>query len=480
MHEKPPPWPESSEDRKRWRHTRLRRRILYGEHEEDLRERTQRQVGKTRFEAWGRDVDMSSNVAETVYSGMAVQYDKTPTVSQEDGADISGLVGSGGLMTASGIWQMMPRIQRDSFGLRTMLVRVNVADGLLTYRRVFPDMVTVEAFSDRPDVPVMLKEARLYTDPSTKESEWCWDVLDIRDPSAPSYHVVRVGDGVNRSEVYISTPENLEGDMSGERYPYRFADGTPFIPYAIYRPVKSGSMWDAWTQERVFDGTLQAAVFQTQFAHIMRSSSWGQKWAIGVEPAGTGTNDENADGHGRRGVISDPAVLLIFEQLADFEGQPTVGTFPVSCSPSEFQEAIGHYERRVSVAAGLPASDVLRMSGDPRSGYALAISREGMRIMQRKHEEEYRRSDQQMLSISAAIANRSGLGSFPESGYRIEYLALPKTPKELQEEAQYLADQVASGMLSKVEAYQRQHPGISAEQAEAALRDIAEVNRRFS
>jgi hypothetical protein len=179
-------------------------------------------------------------------------------------------------------------------------------------------------------------------------------------------------------------------------------------------------------------------------------------------------------------VISDPAVLLIFEQLADFEGQPTVGTFPVSCSPSEFQEAIGHYERRVSVAAGLPASDVLRMSGDPRSGYALAISREGMRIMQRKHEEEYRRSDQQMLSISAAIANRSGLGSFPESGYRIEYLALPKTPKELQEEAQYLADQVASGMLSKVEAYQRQHPGISAEQAEAALRDIAEVNRRFS
>jgi len=101
MHEKPPPWPESSEDRKRWRHTRLRRRILYGEHEEDLRERTQRQVGKTRFEAWGRDVDMSSNVAETVYSGMAVQYDKTPTVSQEDGADISGLVGSGGLMAST-------------------------------------------------------------------------------------------------------------------------------------------------------------------------------------------------------------------------------------------------------------------------------------------------------------------------------------------------------------------------------------------
>ena len=480
MHDMPPPWPVSSKDRKRWRHTRLRRRILYGEHEEDLRERTQRQVGKTRFEAWGRDVDMSSNVAATVYSGMAVQYDKTPTVSHEAGTDIDGLTGSDGLMTQAGIWQMMPRIQRDSFGLRTMFTRVNASDTELLYRRVFPDMVVTEALSDRPDVPVLLKELRLYKDPSTRKPEWCWDVFDIRDPSAPSYHVVRDADGVSRSDTYLSTPDNADGDLSGDRYPYRFDDGAAFIPYAIHRPVKSGSMWDAWTQQQVFDGTLQSGVYQTMFAHIMRSSSWGQKWAIGVEPAGTGTNDENADGHGRRGVISDPAVLLIFEQLADFEGQPTVGTFPVSCSPGEFQEAIGHYERRVSVAAGLPASDVLRVSGDPRSGYALAVSREGLRTLQRKHEEEYRRSDLHMLAISAAIANRSGLGSFPESGYRIEYLALPKTPKELQEEAQYLSEQVAAGMISKVEAYQRQHPGISAEQAEAALREIAEVNRRFS
>ncbi len=468
----PPPPPKSHEDYQRQMHTRLRRRIMYGNHEEDVKDRTRRQIGKTRFEAWGQDVDLSSNVPETVYTQKAVQYDQTPSI-RNDAGEAEALIGNDGLMSRAGIWQMMPRVQRDAFGLRVMLVRVNVADAELTYRPVFPDLCTAEVFSDQPDVPIVLSEARLYTIPGTEEREWCFDILDLTEQS---YRVIRASDGEDRSSVYLATDDNPEGDFTGARYPYRLDDGAPFLPYAIYRPVKSGQMWDARTESRVFDGGLQAMVYQTQFAHIMRTASWAQRYAIGAEPSGTGTEDENQDGRGRRGVITDPAVLLIFEALADFEGQPTVGTFPVSCSPQEFQDAIANYERHVAAAAGLEPSDVMRMSGDPRSGYALAISREGQRLQQRKHEEMFRRGDQELLTISAAIANRAGLGPFPETGWRLEYRALPKTPEEAKKEAEVLNAEVAAGMMDVVEAYRRRHPGITDDQAQLDLERIRTIN----
>lgn len=454
---------------------------MYGNHEQDVKDRTRKQVGPTRFEAWGQHVDLSSNVPETIYTQKAVQYDQTPVIRNDSEQDASGLVGVDGLMMRAGIWQMMPRVQRDAFGLRVMLVRVNATDTELTYRPVYPDLCTAEVFSDQPDLPRLLSEARLYSIPGDLEGrrEWCFDVLDIRDPDMPSYKVIRASDQEDRSPVYLATSDNAEGDFTGERYPYRLSDGTPILPYAVYRPVKSGRMWDARTESRVFDGGLQAMVYQTMFAHIMRNASWAQKWAIGVEPAGAGTDDENQDGNGRRGVITDPAVLLIFEQLADFEGQPTVGTFPVAVTPEDFQASIGRYERHVAAAAGLEPSDVMRMSGDPRSGYALAISRSGQRLQQRKHEEMFRRGDQGLLTISAAIANRSGLGSFPETGWRLEYRALPKTPEEAKAESEHLNAEVEAGMMHVVESYMRRHPGITEAQAETDLVKIRDTNARF-
>jgi hypothetical protein len=121
----------------------------------------------------------------------------------------------------------------------------------------------------------------------------------------------------------------------------------------------------------------------------------------------------------------------------------------------------------------------MRMSGDPRSGYALAISREGQRLQQRKHEEMYRRGDQGLLSISAAIANRSGLGPFPEKGWRLEYRSLPRTPEEQKSASEFLDGEVEGGNMSKIEAYKRRHPGITDAQAEKELLEIKAINARL-
>lgn len=474
----------------------MRRHVLYSRHRKIIEDRTRKQVGKTRFEAWGSEVDMSSNVAETVYTQKAVQYDARPDITHDDSAAAAPLIsdaddkGSPGFLDRAGIWLMMPRIQRDTLGLRVMFVRIDVVDGELSYRPVFPDMVTTREFQDRPDVPFELRELREYQDPDTKKTEWYWDVYDILEPS---YKVLRASDDEDVSHIFLSTADNPEGNFTGALYPYRWAAteddtevdadgnklGRPFLPFAIYRPVKSGLMYDAWSEAPVFDGTLQAAVFQTMFAHIMRTSSWPQRWGIGVEPSSLGTADENQDGTSRQGTVTDPAVMLMFALLEDFEGQPMVGQFKPGADAAAFQTAIANYERRVAAMADLSPADIQRVSGDPRSGYALEISREGAREAQRKHEESFRRGDQELVAKSAAILNRATDSSFPEGGYRFEYRSLPKSAAELKEEAEYLNGEVESGNMDRVTAYQRRHPGISRAQAEEDLIKIRELNARF-
>lgn len=458
---------------------------MYGRHRKVIEERTRRQVGRRRFEAWGNEVDMSSNVGETVYTQKAVQYDKRPDVkhTQEELAapliDESDDPENPGLLDDAGIWLMMPRIQRDALALRLMFVRVDYVEGSLSYRAVFPDMVTTTAYQDRPDVPVALRELREYDDPETGTTRWYWDVYDLTDPDKPSYRVVDLK-GVDVSKTFLKTDDNPAGDFTGDRYPYRWADGRAFLPWVMYRPVKSGLMYDAWTEAPVFDGTLQAAVFQTMFAHIMRTSSWPQRWGLGVAPLASGTDDEDGDGGGRGGTLTDPAVLLLFGLQEDFEGQGSVGQFKPGADAADFQQAIANYERRVAAMADLSPADIQRTSGDPRSGYALEISREGKREAQVKHEESFRRGDQDLIAKSAAILNRQTKSSFPESGYRLEYRSLPKTAAELQEESEYLNGEVEAGHMDMVTAYQRRHPGISRAQAEADLDKIAEINRRFT
>ena len=464
--------PEDPADQARWKETGLRRRIMYGTHKKDIGDLARSQVGAERFdEGWGGSVDMSSNVAQNVYGKKAVQYDVRPEVSHPEGAD--DLIGKEGLLDVAGIWLKMPRVQRDAEALRTNFVRVDLVGGALAFRPVSPDRVTVICYNDRPGVPVRLREARLYQDPSLASArgpEWLWDELDLRDPANPTYRVL-TAKGENVSAKYLRTADNADGDFTGDAYPYRYADGSPFIPYATYRPADAG-MWDAYTQSAVFAGSLQAAVFQTQFAQQMQTSSFPQRYTVGVHLAGS-TDDGNTIG-----VVVDSAVLLQFELDDDFVGQPQVSQFKPGSDVAPFQAAIGHYEHRVTSMADSPA-DFQRMDGDPRSGYALGISREARREAQKKHEEMYRRSDRDLVGMSAAILNRQTGTSFPESGYQFTYRALPQTPEELMSQSEYLDGEVEGGHMDKITAHIRRHPEMGRDQARADLERIATVNASF-
>jgi hypothetical protein len=458
------PGPLNLGELKRVTHTRLRRRILYDDWRNDLNDRVEKQIGTVRREAWG-EPDLSANVFLDACSGQAVLYDRDPVVSCDEAAGALTIAE----VQASGFWALQRRTQRDAIGLREMFVRAGTdAQGRLVHRPVFPDMVEVEADSDRPDEPVRVVELRERVHPGTGECLWTRDVIDIR---SLEYRVLDAAGRVDMSDLF------LDGARTGDAFPFRMADDTPVMPYVAYHAQKTGQMFDWSTGTSLVEGTLNVGELWTMFGHVVRNASWPQRWAVNVQPAGNWT-DENRDGKGRSEMVTDQAAVALLRAIEDITGQPMIGQWAPGCDPKVLQEAISAYELRVASHAG-PGVNFQRLSGDPRSGYALGIDRSAQREAQRAFEPTFREADEKLLAVSAVLLNRARNLGLPESGYRVTYTAIPDSPEEMQAKRQHILELIDAGLIDRVTAYQQLHPGTPRAEAERALNDIAAVNARF-
>jgi hypothetical protein len=120
-------------------------------------------------------------------------------------------------------------------------------------------------------------------------------------------------------------------------------------------------------------------------------------------------------------------------------------------------------------SAGIPASDIQRLSGNARSGAALSITNEGKRELQRRYQPIFENADQQLIRICAILLNRhsdaieaeaKAAGDpippryrYPEGGYSLTYAKIPRSPSELKEHREHVLALLDRGMMSPVEAY---------------------------
>lgn len=441
----PPPSADSAETARR-EHTRLRRRILYGHHDSDVVDRLVLAVGSIRRSAWG-PIDMTANPYLHVWTQLAALYRQAPEVDPPVGGEDTAAA-----LADSGHWQLMQRVQRDCLGLREMLVRVDLLEDGLHTRPVFPDLV--EATTTRSGALATVREWIQDPADSTK-----WIAIDT-DP------VKRIHRATDQNGLDVSA-DILGGDSSGEAYPWMSGD-VPLMPYVVYHAAETGWLWDAWTGREVVEGTLQLSVFYSFFAHILRSSAWAQRYIIGGEPGGAGLSQ---DGSQRTEVITDPSTVLVLQAAGDgVGGQVVAGQWASPADPATVLASIRSYEQRlVEMAVG--AADVTRASSDIRSGYSLAVSREAVREAQRSYEPMFRRGDLAVLRIAAAL-----LGA-PTDGWRIRYSSIPRDPAELAAEWDRMAKLIEAGLLDRATAYQELHPGLTREEAEAAVAAIARSTR---
>lgn len=446
-----PPTPTTPAESQRIEHTRMRREIIYGQHEERVKGRLVQALGTTRATAI-RIVDMTANPAWYVTSQLAALYRQIPEVAPPEGAEETAAA-----VVEAGWWQLAQRVQRDTIALNDTFVRVDIDPATLTpsFRLVPADLVEPVASPLRPSQPLAIKE---------------W----IADPDDPAKWVQLVTDPRSRTYKALDaqgqdvTQRVLEGEsFSGENYPF-LVGGDPVLPYVAYHAAESGYLLDPYTGREVFEGALQLGVYYSFFGHALRQASWAQRYAAGARPVG-GDVDETGR---RKDQVADPATVVMFEGPEEGGGTAQIGQWAAPVDPDRFYAAIERYERRL-VEMALSTVGVSRRESDVRSAMSLAVSREAQRDAQRAYEPVFRRSDQQLLRLVA------GLRGEPGDGWRIQYRSLPRDSAELAAEVERMERLIAAGLLDKVSAYQQLHPGLTDAEAETAVKRIAETNARL-
>jgi len=476
------PLAPTADEQERWSHTALRKRMIIGAWEQDLEDELARHLPADRREAWG-PADLSSNPFEQITRQLSVLYHEVPAVTNLNG-DISALTAREGLVTQAGLWQLMQRAQQMVIGLRESAIRIDVnphvqgaptiAPGI-QYRIVTPDLLYCEAHPDQPDIPVYYQEARL------REFEgkpiWVADVLDIRDPQMPIFGMFEINKdgalGKDMSMEFMGHPTHR-----GEDYPYRDGDGNPFLPVVLYHAEKTGFLWDAYNASQMVYGSLTSAVLYSMWVHLVRDACWSQKYVAGLSVAGLSQIDQNEIAR-RSSIATDPSSILVFTQDPDAQGQPLVGSFSIPTDPHALLESISKYEMRVGLAAGLSPSELSRTNGDPRSGYALAVSKSGQREAQKKFAPVFRLGDEELLAKTAMLANRFLGTSLPEAGYRVSYHSMPLTPDEMRAQREDIIAKMQAGLISPVQAVMMMYEDMDQREAREYLLQIRRERAEF-
>ena len=470
------PLPPRTEDANRWEHTRLRERLMAGTWRADLELALDRHMGRSRSHGAGPP-DMSSNILRSVSVQLAVLYDRPPTVSHALEA-AAPLIGDGGELRTAGLWQLMGGLQRDTIAFNEDLLGISVsASGAPQFVPVSPGMVIAESEPDAPDVPVAIRWLRLRRHPRSGQLAWTWEIWD---PRVPVFRIVSADGQEERdlTSVYVTDSDGapVAGPLEGEDYPWWWTEDErrPLLPFVLYHSSRSPHLWRPFEGIEVVEGTLSAAVGWSFWFHCLRDASWPQRVAVNCRPVGSAI--EETDDSPREGIVTDPSTVMLLESDEETPGQPMVTQWQASSDPKLLGECLLQYETRIAEFAGISPSDIQRMGGTAKSGYAISISQAGKREAQRRYEPQFRRGDLEAVAKVAAMVNTATGSTYPESGYEIVYAAVPKSPQELEAERKHVLELLEAGLIDRAQALQTLNPGISRDEALRRLDTIRRVN----
>lgn len=440
--------------------------MLSGGWAQDIEEALARHIRPERRAAWGV-AEMSRNPFRSLASQVGgALYESPPELRTAAGSE-----GLGALIEGAGLWQIQQRAATDLVGLREGFVRVDwTRRGGLVYQPYHPEILVVEPLAGAPDIPGRVEIIQERTDDAGKPA-WCWEIIDIQDEADPQ-HLILSGD---RKQDW--TDRILGGSKSGADFLYRMADGAPFIPGTLYHAERTGRIWDSYYGIEAVLGSLTVAVLLTFWVHGVKDGSFATVVLVGGKVAGLKV--EGAGGAVTNVISTEPGSFIEVAPLEDAGVQPQVIQLTPGFEPDKLMTAIGMFESGLAEYAGVSAADLVRTGADPRSGASLSISREGLRRAQGRFEPQLRRGDLELVTKSAAVLNAATGSRWAEMGHTIGYPSLPMSADEVKSQREDLLAKVGAGLMSKVDAFMRLHPGMTREQAITELQRIQRENALF-
>lgn len=444
-------------------HQRLRARLISGQWATDAQRELLDLVGAERAQYYR--VDTGANSLASVTEGAAALYDLPPRVTHPTGADTLVL---GEVATSAALWPTMARVQSSVLALREELVRVNVhptsRGPAVSYTPVRIDLAELVADPARPSQPCSVTE---YVEHAGGWARETWSTVPGQEP----YHRVTSDTGADLSPLF-GLPE---GGERGPAYPFWRGDRSPILPYVLYHASSTGRLLDPWYHSEIVYGTLRVSVLWSLWVHGALKASWPQRWVANGSIAGLARRD----GEQPR-VSADPAIVVELVADPSSGGQVQAGQWSLSVDTEALARAVGIYEARLAQYAGVDALELQRSSGDPRSGYAMAVSLAGKRAAQRRYSPVFGLSDGLLLDLTAALINAtSGYATLPDRGWQVEHVGLPPSPEERKADREEVLALLAAGLLARPEARSRLL-GESVEQATTALDALASSSAEAS
>lgn len=411
-------------------------------------------------------LDYSFCLGPQICRELAVCYLSAPQVTRN--GSTPRLCESGGPVERSLLWSFMPDFQGRVIWLQEYILRVDLTStGGLIYRQVPPWLVTCEPDPAHPDQPIRYTEWVQRTIGGVPT--WTRDIIDCTDPEDPVYRI-EMEQGGRTLDV---TEEVLGSPQSGPDYPFRYGDGTPFVPAELYHRDPSTALWNYTRGSELFQATRLFAIDNTFFRHLWKNACWRQRVILGGTPRGASIQGAA----GVHYITPDPTLVLQID-ASETGINPQIGSWEPG---AEMSEAVTYMQARMAQAAhaeGVSPAELQRLSGDATSGYAMSLTNAGKRAAQRRFGPQFRARDESLLCKSAAILNRDAEAMpnrdgasppYPEDGYRVAYTSIPLSPDEEEAIRAEVDWEIAHGYISPAQGLQRLRPELSLKDAQAII-----------
>jgi hypothetical protein len=483
------PRPTRKDTAEDWERLGLRYRLLHGEWEEDGNGRLREFFDESTYQFLPRIV-MAFNAFKSFVQETATLFDGDVTV-QIRGRPGRAAVAALGLDL---LWPQMQEVLELVRGMNDALIlrEWDNEQGAVRYTPVATSEVEVWADPRDPSQPARVDH---YHERDIKGETVCVrDVWDLRDRNTPAFRIegwVPRDDGSggkswNWEDVTTEAMPEVVG-LPGQ-WPYWTeapVDGAlpdtsePIWPWTAFHWRISKRLVDSHHNQELVDLALVAAVLWTYWTGGLRDVAYQQRYMMDCDIAGA-SSEQKKQTHA-------PANALMVMKLVSTGGPGTQGTasqWSAPMDPKAFAESISGFMASGALFAGLSSADVsVSSTGLSRvSGFAIEVSREGKRKVERKIVAPMNVGVVHNLVGAAQLANAYGGTRLPTTrdAFRVAYTYTAQSGEEARAEVEELVALVGAGLLHPADALRRYDTTLDEETAPEKALEIARFKARLA
>lgn len=423
----------------------------------------QQYVSRDRLARWGPP-DTARNALAAIGHAVSTpgHYGRSPTLVGGQSAALSEL--------CDDLWPKQQHAEYLTYtcGSCAVLTEPNgqgsdEGDGPVTFHVVASHRLWATPHPDDPTEPVVMRRLRIRR--INEASVYAWDVWDVSDPAFPSWGVfLAEGNGkIGRDVTFEATGSDA---LTGEAYPWRRLNGTPFLPWSIHRSWDVGDLWNWQRGRSVARGTLQAMMLFSACNRAALNATGKVALVFNAKPVSS-TIRGTDEGLQTMTLDAEPGDLLYHVPL-EAGVQPSVTEIGEVDTLPALQAYAMAYSSQLAADMGITPTDAVRAGSNPMSGVAIHLTNQTKREEQRRRGPLCRKADLRTIRHAAYIAG------LDPAGVGIVYHEVGKSPDEERAQREDQEWSIKNGFASASDVMMERNPGMSREEA---LLELARIQR---